>query len=172
LATGERCGAMPGQLHGMRDTHSGWIDFDGYASSPGDWIGVPGDYLREPVFSAGAWRALAVMPGGLDVVVSQLCGQLRARQRHGSALASFLAMARFHMKKWFQQFALLASTIVGNPGAFLLSCLLLLIWAIMGPIMKFSDTWQLLIPRGPVLLRFWSCSSSSTRKTGTPALFA
>jgi hypothetical protein len=111
LALGERCGTMPGQ-HGMRDTWSGWVDFDGYASSPADWMGVPGDYLREPVFSAGAWRTLAVMLGGLDALVAQLCGQLRARQRDGNAhqrarVAEAL-IARETARLWVRNAALLA----------------------------------------------------------------
>jgi hypothetical protein len=112
LAPGERCGAMSGQLHGMRDTCSGWIDFDGYAPLPADWIGSNGDYLREPVFSAGAWRALAVMLGGLDALLAQLCGQLRARQRDGNAhqrarVAEAL-IARETATLWVRNCALLA----------------------------------------------------------------
>ena len=49
------------------------------------------------------------------------------------------------MSKWFQRFALLSADVVGRPVAFLLACLTILVWGGLGPIMKFSDTWQLII---------------------------
>lgn len=85
LRPGERTGPMEGTLHGMRATQSGWIDFEGYEPADDDWIGQPGDYLREPVFSAGAWRALAVILGGLEALVDETCHQLRDRRRDGDA---------------------------------------------------------------------------------------
>ena len=45
---------------------------------------MPGDYLREPAFSAGAWRALAVIVGGIEALVDELRTQLHARQRHAN----------------------------------------------------------------------------------------
>lgn len=58
------------------------------------------------------------------------------------------------MKNWFQRLALSASTTVGTPGAFLLACLSLLLWVIAGPIMKFSDTWQLIVNTGSSIVTF------------------
>jgi len=81
LRPGERSGAMPGRLHGMRDTHPGWIDFDRYAPEAEDWLGSDGDYLREPEFSAGAWRTLAVLAGGIAALSAELRSQLRTRGR-------------------------------------------------------------------------------------------
>jgi alkylation response protein AidB-like acyl-CoA dehydrogenase len=84
LTAGERAGASREVLHGMRATQSGWIDFDSYAPRDADWIGEAGDYLREPAFSAGAWRALAVILGGIQSIVGELRGQLHARGRHAN----------------------------------------------------------------------------------------
>jgi alkylation response protein AidB-like acyl-CoA dehydrogenase len=85
MRPGERTGANPDALHGMRAAQSGWIDFDFYAPRAADWIGDPGDYLREPAFSAGAWRALAVILGGIEALVDQMRAQLHARGRDGNA---------------------------------------------------------------------------------------
>jgi low affinity Fe/Cu permease len=49
------------------------------------------------------------------------------------------------MNHWFQKIALFASNAVGSPTAFLLACASVLIWAAAGPLMGFSDTWQLII---------------------------
>lgn len=84
LRPGERAGPLRGTLHGMRATRSGWVDFDAYAPDPEDWIGQPGDYLREPIFSAGAWRTLAAILGGLEALVEQFSDQLRRRHRDGN----------------------------------------------------------------------------------------
>lgn len=84
LPTGERTGASREVLHGMRATQSGWSDFNFYAPGDADWIGDVGDYMREPAFSAGAWRALAVILGGVQALVGELCGQLHARGRHAN----------------------------------------------------------------------------------------
>jgi alkylation response protein AidB-like acyl-CoA dehydrogenase len=84
LTAGERTGASQEVLHGMRATQSGWIDFDAYTPGFADFIGDSGDYLREPAFSAGAWRALAVILGGMEALVGELRGQLHARGRHAN----------------------------------------------------------------------------------------
>jgi alkylation response protein AidB-like acyl-CoA dehydrogenase len=68
-------------LHGMNATMTGAIRID--CDVPGNHrIGSPGDYLREPEFSAGAWRTSAVTVGGLWALVDEAIGQLRARGRH------------------------------------------------------------------------------------------
>jgi alkylation response protein AidB-like acyl-CoA dehydrogenase len=84
LTAGERTGASREVLHGMRATQSGWIDFESYAPGFADFIGDAGDYLREPAFSAGAWRALAVILGGIQALVDELRGQLHVRNRHSN----------------------------------------------------------------------------------------
>jgi low affinity Fe/Cu permease len=47
-----------------------------------------------------------------------------------------------------------ASAIVGSPGTFLLSLIVILIWAVTGPIFHYSDTWQLVINTGTSVVTF------------------
>jgi alkylation response protein AidB-like acyl-CoA dehydrogenase len=84
LMPGERVQHDVGAMHGMRATRSGSIDFDLYEPAAQDWIGTAGDYLREPAFSAGAWRALAVILGGIEALAGELRAQLHARKRDGN----------------------------------------------------------------------------------------
>ncbi len=84
LAPDMSAGAMPGRLLGMRATQAGWIDFRGYRPDAEDWIGQAGDYMREPEFSAGAWRTLAALTGGIGTLGEMLREQLRARGRDGA----------------------------------------------------------------------------------------
>jgi alkylation response protein AidB-like acyl-CoA dehydrogenase len=68
-------------LHGMRGTATKAVAFD--CDVPMEHrIGGPDDYLREPDFSAGAWRTSAVTAGGLQALVDETIRQLRARDRH------------------------------------------------------------------------------------------
>lgn len=48
------------------------------------------------------------------------------------------------MKAVFDRFARHASWAVGTPHAFVLCISLILVWAVSGPFMEFSQTWQLI----------------------------
>ena len=82
LAPCRRVGEAAGTMHGMRAAQSGPVDFGFYSPKAEDWIGDPDDYLREPAFSAGGWRTLAVIVGGVEALVNELRTQLHARDRH------------------------------------------------------------------------------------------
>jgi low affinity Fe/Cu permease len=45
---------------------------------------------------------------------------------------------------WFAQFAKHASSAVGSPRAFIAAAAVIAAWAIAGPVMGFSDEWQLI----------------------------
>ncbi len=70
-----------GGVHGMRGACTGSCDFSGIRIGDDAIIGAPGDYLRQPEFSAGAWRGIAVALGGIDRLLDALRDQLRARDR-------------------------------------------------------------------------------------------
>ena len=56
-------------MRGMGASQSGLYDFDGLPV-PGEWlIGQADDYIREPRFSAGAWRFTAVQLGGAEALM-------------------------------------------------------------------------------------------------------
>ena len=75
-----------GTLQGMRASVNGRVAFDGIALDAGGLIGQPGDYLREPQLSTGAWRTSAVTLGGLDALVAEVGRQLRGKRHDGSPL--------------------------------------------------------------------------------------
>ena len=43
---------------------------------------------------------------------------------------------------------------MGSPWAFLLAVLVIVVWACLGPIFKYSDTWQLVINTGTTIVTF------------------
>lgn len=55
---------------------------------------------------------------------------------------------------WFTRFAKHASCYTGKPVTFAIAVLLLLVWAVTGPLFKFSDTWQLVINTGTTIVTF------------------
>jgi low affinity Fe/Cu permease len=54
----------------------------------------------------------------------------------------------------FRKFAYRVSDHVGTPAAFLIALLVILAWAVTGPLFGFSDTWQLVINTGTTIVTF------------------
>ena len=81
LQNGERTQALESPLQGMRAAVTGAVDFTGCIIDADACLGKPGDYLREPDFSTGAWRGSAVAAGGLQSLLDQATAQLRAAGR-------------------------------------------------------------------------------------------
>jgi low affinity Fe/Cu permease len=55
---------------------------------------------------------------------------------------------------WFRLFARMAGEWLGSPMAFIFACLTVLVWAALGPVFRYSDTWQLWINTGTTVLTF------------------
>jgi low affinity Fe/Cu permease len=54
----------------------------------------------------------------------------------------------------FDRFASKITRLAGSPLAFSLACVTVLIWAVTGPIFRFSDGWQLVINTGTTIMTF------------------
>jgi low affinity Fe/Cu permease len=54
----------------------------------------------------------------------------------------------------FAELARRASSVLGTPGAFVLACATILVWAVAGPLFGYSDTWQLVINTGTTIVTF------------------
>ena len=54
----------------------------------------------------------------------------------------------------FTQFATDVSRLTGRPLAFVVCCVLVVLWAISGPLFGFSDTWQLVINTSTTIVTF------------------
>jgi low affinity Fe/Cu permease len=54
----------------------------------------------------------------------------------------------------FDRITRAATLWTGSPAAVIGSVALVLVWALTGPIFKFSDTWQLVINTGTTILTF------------------
>jgi len=58
------------------------------------------------------------------------------------------------MIDWFERAASKVATAAGRPKAFLLAVLIVIVWAITGPLFHWSDTWQLVINTGTTIVTF------------------
>ena len=58
------------------------------------------------------------------------------------------------MNDIFRKFANAVSQIVGTSWVFILAVAVVVIWAILGPMFHFSDTWQLVINTGTTIITF------------------
>ena len=55
---------------------------------------------------------------------------------------------------WFTRFARWTAFHTGRPSAFLIATLVIIAWAVTGPIFDYSDTWQLVINTGTTIVTF------------------
>jgi low affinity Fe/Cu permease len=58
------------------------------------------------------------------------------------------------MRNFFTQLAGGVSQVVGSHWSFLLAILVVIIWAMSGPLFNYSDTWQLIINTGTTIVTF------------------
>jgi low affinity Fe/Cu permease len=58
------------------------------------------------------------------------------------------------MRKFFNVCATKTSTAAGQPLTFVIAIAVILIWAVSGPIFRYSDTWQLVINTGTTIVTF------------------
>ena len=56
--------------------------------------------------------------------------------------------------RFFADFANRTAKATGSPWAFVLCLVVVIVWAVSGPIFKFSDTWQLVINTGTTIVTF------------------
>lgn len=54
----------------------------------------------------------------------------------------------------FTRIAAWIATSAGQPVTFLAACLIIIIWAVTGPVFNFSDTWQLVVNTGTTIITF------------------
>ena len=54
----------------------------------------------------------------------------------------------------FRRFATWSANAVGSKWAFLLAIMVIVVWAVTGPVFHYSDTWQLIINTGTTIVTF------------------
>ena len=63
-------------------------------------------------------------------------------------------MAKKQKKDIFTRFTTTVSTWLGRPWVFMIALGVLIVWGISGPILQFSDTWQLIINTSTTIITF------------------
>jgi low affinity Fe/Cu permease len=58
------------------------------------------------------------------------------------------------LRVWFEKAASAITKAVGSSTAFLIAVIVILVWAVTGPIFHYSDTWQLVINTGTTIITF------------------
>jgi low affinity Fe/Cu permease len=58
------------------------------------------------------------------------------------------------MRRFFNVCATKTSTAAGQPLTFVIAVLVIVVWAISGPMFGYSDTWQLVINTGTTIVTF------------------
>jgi low affinity Fe/Cu permease len=55
---------------------------------------------------------------------------------------------------FFEKFSTKVTRATGSPAAFIIAFCVIIVWAVCGPLFKFSDTWQLVINTGTTIITF------------------
>ncbi len=109
------------QLAGMRAAITGSIEFSGMHVAHSDLVGEPGDYLKEPVFSAGAWRGSAAALGGLQALLQLYRNEILQRRRehdpHQQARFGQALIAYETSRLWMARAACIACVEDDTPEA-------------------------------------------------------
>jgi low affinity Fe/Cu permease len=58
------------------------------------------------------------------------------------------------MNQFFERISGRVAAATGRPPAFVLALLVIIIWAVTGPLFRWSDTWQLVINTGTTIVTF------------------
>jgi low affinity Fe/Cu permease len=58
------------------------------------------------------------------------------------------------MREFFRRAAKSVASVLGSPYAFGVALLVVVVWAVLGPVFGFSDTWQLVINTGTTIITF------------------
>lgn len=58
------------------------------------------------------------------------------------------------LKKKFASFSTWVTKATGSSSAFFIALLIVVVWAITGPVFNFSETWQLVINTGTTIITF------------------
>ena len=57
-------------------------------------------------------------------------------------------------RSWFTQLTKATARATGRPATFLVATSVIVVWAVLGPVFRFSDTWQLVINTGTTIVTF------------------
>lgn len=121
LTPGAHADLSAWRAQGMRASATGTMDLSGVPVSAEDMIGGPGDYLRQPFFSVGAWRFAAVQQGGIERVFDELRRHLAATGRgsdpHQLSRLGTAAMAVETARLWVEGAASRAVGAERNAGS-------------------------------------------------------
>ena len=61
---------------------------------------------------------------------------------------------RANLGRVFEGFSTTVTRWTGSTAAFFLACAVIVVWAVTGPIFRYSDTWQLVINTGTTIITF------------------
>lgn len=81
------------RVRGMRASVSGNYDLSGLPIDQEAMLGQPGDYDRDPRFTAGAWRFCAVQLGGIEALVEETARNMQQAARADALLRQRLSRA-------------------------------------------------------------------------------
>jgi low affinity Fe/Cu permease len=95
---------------------------------------------------------------GSHAEIGQANGKAAAKQASTTAsptsTRSVVCPPSSKSPSWFTMFAQRTAQLAGRPTTFMLATLIIVVWAVTGPLFNYSDTWQLVINTGTTIVTF------------------
>jgi low affinity Fe/Cu permease len=88
------------------------------------------------------------------LIRATFCGSPQAPNIHASSREGAAAMTPAKSPSWFTRCAKVTAKQTGRPGTFVLAVLVIVVWAVTGPLFHWSDTWQLVVNTGTTIITF------------------
>src|SRR5437763_579424 len=95
----------------------------------------------------------------MSISVCQSCTPARRRAKKSAVQSDrevnpMVRKKRSKVSDLLERFSYQATKATGTSLAFILAVTVIIVWAITGPIFRFSDTWQLVINTGTTIVTF------------------
>lgn len=75
-------------------------------------------------------------------------------QKQGEIETEMKIQKESKMNKLFDVFSSKVTKATGSPWAFMIALVVIIVWAVTGPLFHYSDTWQLVINTGTTIITF------------------
>ena len=60
------------------------------------------------------------------------------------------------LDQFFTRVAARVAAFAGQPSAFIVATVLIVLWGVTGPVFHYSDTWQLVVNTATTIVRRWN----------------
>jgi hypothetical protein len=96
----------------------------------------------------------SICDSGMTLLAPPALGECSQLKRDPARPTTSFGSSGARPTSWFGVLASKTAQLSGKPAAFILAALIVVVWAVTGPVFHYSDTWQLVINTGTTVITF------------------